>query len=209
MDDRNVTSEEKLLKVIRKQDKIKSSTPKGAKTTESKAPKAKAAGKESITTLLKFFNFCFIIVLCVFASLAGYKYFFEEQNAPVSGSVNKPEIDQEAVLANEKLLNPQPSLDNLPMMEREIFQSPWEKEVVEEAVEQEVIESSLPELESIIRVAGIVVDRLNSQVIVEDLESGVTLFLSEGNQVKGAQLIEIHETKAVFMYDQQRVEVEP
>lgn len=206
MEDRFVTSEEKLLKVIRQQDKLRSAT-KATKRMQSASGDIR---KDSTIGLLKFFNRVFVLVsICSLAFLI-YKYF--ELEKVQSQKVRVEPATDGAVsndVASNLIVNPEEFFTAVPevAVTRDIFEAPWEKPQEAVVPGQEAVVG--PDLKTVVRVAGIVLDQSNSQVIVEDLVSGETVFLSKGQEIKGAQLTEIFENKAVFLYQNQNVELTP
>ena len=66
-----------------------------------------------------------------------------------------------------------------------------------------------PDLSTFMRLAGIIMQQDDSQVIIEDLRQGETFFVSKGQDILGARLVDVFEDKAVFIYNNERVELTP
>ncbi|VAW12082.1 hypothetical protein MNBD_BACTEROID05-1003, partial [hydrothermal vent metagenome] len=89
---------------------------------------------------------------------------------------------------------------------RDIFQSPWEKPKIQR--ENPVVTKSFDELNKKIKIVGVVLDQ-NPQVIVENFKSKETVFLVPGDEIEGATLEEVQESRAIFLYQGKRVELVP
>ena len=88
--------------------------------------------------------------------------------------------------------------------ERNFFQYPWEKPKQDEGA----VKNVTVDLQSQLKVVGILLDR-EPKVIIEDLRTQQTLFLSRGERIGDAVLETIEEGKAVFLYNGQRIELVP
>jgi hypothetical protein len=202
MEERFITSEEKLLKVIRKQDKVRQVQ------KQPKRPMSFDPFKDSTVGMLRFCNRLFILVSIVFIGILVYKFFYLkaiqghelkvllENSAPAEGVAGSE-------VPTPELFPPQQDV----AVGRDLFQAPWEKPEDEQAAFVPVANGA--DLKSVIRLAGIVLDKTNPQAIVEDLVSGETVFLSKDGVIKDATLIDLDETKATFLYQNQRVELTP
>ena len=62
------------------------------------------------------------------------------------------------------------------------------------------------ELKDLIEIKGVLLEEKSPQLIVESKTTGKVYFLNVSAQVEGAQLVEINESKATFLYHQERVE---
>ncbi|MFC1510601.1 hypothetical protein ACFL49_02970 [Candidatus Omnitrophota bacterium] len=98
---------------------------------------------------------------------------------------------------------------------RNLFQPPQARKKHSNVVKKEYIplEETREILEPIkedvlagLKIVGILLDK-TPKVIIEDLESRETSFLSEGDQLQGAVLKEILEGKAIFLFEGRTVEV--
>jgi len=89
--------------------------------------------------------------------------------------------------------------------ERDIFELPWEK-IKSSKIER--FDSKIPELGRHIKVIGIVLDQ-DPKVIIENLKTRETLFLSKGERYGDMILQEIYEDKAVFLYNNEQIELAP
>lgn len=210
MDDRNISSEEKLLKVIRRQDKIRQKNePAGAiaRTSPGSGVTSNSVG------ILGFLNRVFIVAAIAFFALATHRYLTLVKDPGDIGDILPLPSGNVRVEGNKVrgFFGSDFASGQNRAWERDLFEAPWEKpQLVEDVVpESGEVVNPAPDLASIFRLAGIVMDQNESQVIVEDLQQGETIFVSRGQDVLGARLVEIFEDRAVFIYQNERVELTP
>ena len=174
-----------------------------------------SSDKDFIVGILRIFNQVFVLGVIGLTALFFYRY------------MNQPPIPRVEVRERPHLSNTENEVSQISLTDqqgfyryynrisnRDIFESPWEKpqppkpdlEPELEPVKPKIV---LPELQTLVRIAGIVVDQENSQAIVEDLKGGETRFMHKGDIVHGARLVDIREDKVVFIYDEERVELKP
>ena len=91
---------------------------------------------------------------------------------------------------------------------RDLFELPWEKPMQEGTGVQQPATAAQGELSQVLKVTGIVLDK-NPTVIIEDTRAQQTYFLNVGDEVMGAKLKEIDADKAVFQLNEQRIELTP
>ena len=93
---------------------------------------------------------------------------------------------------------------------RDIFMSPYEKEIIIPAEDKPTPVPPEPEIDlsQNFRLVGIVIDD-KPRVIIEDLEKQETLFLSAGDKLGEASLKEIQPERVIFSYRGQQVELLP
>jgi hypothetical protein len=211
---RDRPSEEKLLNVIRRQDRIRRK--KEPRNGLVRPSDEKTRGQRTSMSLVGFCNRLLLAAAVVFAGLAGFRY--QSMAGRAAGQYDRRVgSGDHGVVANQI---------DLSMFEaaapvqnrwggRDIFGAPWESPredastSVPPAVDVPPAAVRGPELSSVIRLAGIVMDQSASQIIVEDLAQNQTVFLSEGQDILGARLVDISEDKAVFIYQNERVELTP
>lgn len=204
-----MSSEEKLLKVIRRQDKIRQTKDK---KDRSSVDRLSSVPKGSSGWFLRFCNRMFILAAIVFGSFAGYRYSLLTQNTVTV--VQGPRASSDFRSVNATSLDTFFESDSLDfekrLGERDVFEAPWEKpqEIEDVALPKEVI-SVQPDLSTFMRLAGIIMQKDDSQVIIEDLRHGETFFVSKGQDILGARLVDVFEDKAVFIYNNERVELTP
>lgn len=207
MDDRNISSEEKLLKLIRRQDKIRpKNEPAGMDAQSSSRSASSSLG------ILGFLNRVFIVAAIAFFSLATYRYLTLVKDSGDIGDIS-PLSSSDVQMEGNRVsgfFGPEFVLGQNRAWERDLFEAPWEKPQLAEVVpESGEVVNPAPDLTLVFRLAGIVMDQNESQVIVEDLQQGETIFVSRGQDVLGARLVEIFEDRAVFIYQNERVELTP
>ena len=93
---------------------------------------------------------------------------------------------------------------------RDLFEPPWEKqnEVVETPPDDFPGAKSVMEFTQSVRLVGIIQDE-NPKAVVEDLINRETLFVSLGDEIKGATLSEIFGEKVIFRIGDEVIEMYP
>ena len=209
MKEDSLTSEEKLLRLIRKKDKSSetSSLPfQGNHATISPdlPGPAQTTGKPIDPLALA------IRILVV---MAGFILIF----VVAKYGKTKPPAEQPAFLGSavaDKVPAPEvsrPSFDIHPfdaykktMEGRDIFQSPWEKPVAAVSASN----ASAAELVKQLKLVGILLDK-DPKAIVEDLGTRQTFFVSPGEKIGSAIVSEVREDKVILIFGQEKVELVP
>jgi len=193
----HISPEEKLLKLIRKKDRSPVvPTAAGRKSSSFAGASDDKGGRGFFTFLEKFFIFiCFILFLYI-----GYEFLFTEKDLKVI-------LEEKGALLEggdfEKIAVAEPkpyTYYTLPTVERNIFQAPYANPKGAAPV------SNVPELTKNLKLVGVVLDR-DSQAVIEDAEGQQTFFLKKGEQVRGAIVDEIKESKVILLFGGQRVEL--
>ena len=197
---RSLTSEEKLLKIIRKKDNplYSNSKPKEASSKDDKSGEHKSKGD-----LLGFANIILIIGSIGTFCFLGYKYYiFQKKGMPLPSVRGGVALERKGfdidVFENKEPISYYEEV----VSRRDIFQAPWEKDkksVVKKVEEAPVIGSKL-------RLVGVLLDD-NPTAIIEDLKKNKTFFMSIGDIIDGAVLEEIQEGKAIFLQNSDRIEI--
>lgn len=201
-----VTSEEKLLKLIRKKDKDAKNKAQAKQDREDNSKKLDDDEKGKGFDFISLANKLLVIVIL---GLVGYvvvnHLLFKKENEPVLFAPVEPKGNQKQKQTTPKVKSTK-SFSSYEQVigQRDIFQSPWEKPKVQNAF----ISSTLSELKKKIKLVGIVVDE-ESIAIIEDVKSRETSFLTVGESISGAQIEEITEEKVVFILNDERVEFKP
>lgn len=178
-----------------------------------KVARNEGAGSGATVGILKLFNRLFIVAVVWLAAYLAFRY-MQQPPLPRIDVADAPFQAQGPGAVNRTVFDDQAGFFDFynRIAGRDIFESPWEKpQPIQPDVEPAPAppKIALPPLESLIRIAGIVVDQENSQAIVEDLRGGEVKFMREGQEVHGARLAEIREDRVVFIYDEERVELKP
>lgn len=202
------TSEEKLLKLIRKKQK----TPQPMLTDDSVTARQGSLDKKKADTknelgnkdFLKTFNGILIVALVVLCVYAVINYTVSvKNNIP---SVVMDDVPAEIVVGEAQELKedvrPYPLYQEI-IEERDIFMSPWEKPST-----GAVQNTNSTELGNQYKIVGIVVDN-NPQAIIEDVLNSQTIFAYKGDSVGSAVVEEIHEGKVIFLYNNEKIEMVP
>jgi len=200
--EKEATSEEKLLRLLRKKKSISSAPLPEEKRTaavgviESKDTKARI-------DLLKWINrLLFVICLVIIAYIVN-SYVLTKGSASLFLTQEiQPKVKEKDVRVSTKEDAQTFDFYAQTIHRRNLFLPPWEKD----QGENKVAEASNSDLEKDIRLVGIVLDK-NPKAIVEDVKSEDTSFLSIGDEIRGAKLIEVLEGKAIFDYNGQKVEI--
>ena len=195
-----MTSEEKLLQLIRKQDEsAKKQAQKGKKDAKKKST---AQGGGFFKTANKMLMMGSVGILL----FMGYAY-LKTDTAVDDGSMpdkrslpGKTDVSTEAVEARPF------SEYRDRYRQRDLFEYPWTKSEPSQGqeVSTEVVQAMA--LQSRLHIVGIVLDE-NSKAIIEDSQIGQTFFVSVGEEIAGAVVEDINEEKVTLKYNNERVEL--
>ncbi len=160
--------------------------------------------------LLRAVNLIALIAACSLVIYCGYSYKQEVRSGPLL------DIDTSIPVRSAKRIRPtirsvQPLADYLvDLKKRDLFQAPWEKQKEELTPEPPIVEDSQTILQftQSVRLVGIISDN-NSRAVMEDRISGETLFLSVGDEIRGARLQEVLGDKVIFVIGSEQVELYP
>ena len=208
--DRPLTSEEKLLSIIRKKKGPAAPADKKEETvTSEEKPKEKES--RSLNFFMSFLIFWYIFAIVIIMGLIAYvanevvsykpTLVVADHGAPAKDDAKDvPNSEQNIIPTTDKSLESYLSAAE----SRDLFLGPWEKE------ENSGNPNGEPQLNlsDEVKILGIVLDK-DPKVIVEDVKAGQTFFLSKGEAIKGAQLIEIQEDRAIFSYNGKKIELLP
>ena len=203
-----LTSEEKLLNIIRK----KKVVPEPEKKAAADAKKEKVIGSnfgqgKLQGHSLKIVNRILATGVPVLIVILGVQY-----------SVSKKELEskfQNQIAQSTKDEKKAADKNALPQevkpvdvylshfQERDIFMAPWEKPAAADG-----LNTSLAPLSEEIRVTGIILDS-DPKAIIEDIKTEQTSFLSRGDSIKNAKIIDIKEDRVIFEYNNSQVELVP
>lgn len=196
-----MTSEERLLKLIRKK--------KPAGTTDAKANSDESSGLKKQSQGTKDLSFSFVksinrLLIVVCAGIMAYIGFVYVGGRTLSEEVifaNKTERTEKIAQMQDK--GERKSFDYYESMlsENNIFLAPWERETGV-AIEG----SRQTDLGKNLNLVGIILDE-QPTAIIEDLKSKQTLFMNIGDKVNGAELNAVLEDRAVFLYNGQTIEL--
>ena len=212
MKEDSLTSEEKLLRLIRK--KNKSSAPplpsqeRNTTISPDLADQAQTAGKPmdfltlSIRVLAVTAGIILIFVLNNFVLL-------RTKPALTQAPSSATQIVKDTSLKEGELSAPafdvRPFDSYKQMMEgRDVFQSPWERPVQAAPVSG----ASAAELTKQLKLVGILLDK-DPKAVVEDLGTHQTFFVSPGERIGNAVVQEIRQDKVILIFGQEKVELAP
>lgn len=156
-----------------------------------------------------------VVLLCAACALAVYAFYHGKQ-MKVS-RVHGGGIDVSIPVRSANRIKPTLP-DVLPLgsyltdlQKRDLFEAPWEKvkEPVVETIPQPIPETkTIMEFTQTVRLVGIISDN-NPRAVVEDLVTRETLFITVGDQIKGATLDQIFGDKVIFKVGNEQVELYP
>ena len=205
--DQNISSEEKLLRLIRKRDKgrktsasLKESQPKENSTAEDSS-----VSKKEGADFLKLINNLFILILLGILGYILAQTVFAKKESMDSSMVAENVAMKKSSVSRASASEMKPFDDYQAKFEqKDIFISPWDR-ARQKPGNLKKISSDLTRQ---LKLVGIVLDE-NPQAIVEDIKERQTYFLSEGESIREAELMEIHEDKVIFNYNEETIELTP
>ncbi len=216
MKDDSLTSEEKLLRLIRKKDKFSAASAALSVQENQGAILSDSAGATQTDEKKMDVLALFIRVLAV---LAGIILIFvltkytrsQPPPLPAVSAQLQPAGNISAVPSREDEELPVPALEARPfesykqtMGGRDVFQAPWEKPAVAVAAPN----TSASELAKQLKLVGIMLDK-DPKAIVEDLATQQTFFVSPGEKIGNVIVSEILEDKVILIFGQEKVELVP
>ena len=208
----SVTSEEKLLKLIRKKEQSNKTGKKRGILQEF------LFGTEGFDGSFKFLNRFFIILICLSLLIIFSKLLFvKESTIEFSAPKGKESVDKEPSELHLAIPEPFESYDEI-IKKRNIFEFETEEskqpsEVVPSPEAppspppppEPVAQTTIQDVTRNLKLVGIVLTK-EPEAVVEDSEKNETLFLHKGDQVNGAAIEEIKEGLVVFTLNGQRME---
>jgi len=224
--DKEITSEEKLLKLIRKkndqENKNDSEKKKSSENTQDEQTK-----QSNQANYFRYANIFLIFGSVIFVILIINQYItYRNDDTVVSLTTDKNRNsggDQKKLLPEKKPFETY----KVKLSERNIFESLIKKPEPKKFVRPKRQPKRKPkpkskpkskpkkaqvnfeaQLRKQIKLVGLVIDQ-DPKAIVEDRKSKQTLFMSVGDKIGEAELQEIHEDKAIFFYKEQVIEFEP
>ncbi|MBF0479683.1 MAG: hypothetical protein HQL26_09400 [Candidatus Omnitrophica bacterium] len=201
-----VTSEEKLLKLIRqdsakKQKKMETKIPVPALAVPAASPENVPGG----VRVLKQFNWILVMVCLAGAGLIGYRYFELKSQTLVLPEIQTP---HQKIKTEVKALVSEPSSPPRYVVgEQDIFESPWTKAPAS-ASSVPAANQAFSQLQQDYKIAGIVIDQ-EPQVIFLNAKTNETFFVSKGEMIAGATVKDIQENKVVMTYNGTEFEMNP
>ena len=227
MKEDSLTSEEKLLRLIRKKDKSSEAPPLAlpedhpalspddlpdAANGEPR-PGREAQGSEKRMDVLALSIRVLAVTACVILILVLNKYALLRTKPPVALEpfFQTQIADDISSPSGKGEESPVPAIETRPfesykqtMEGRDVFQAPWEKPV------QTVPASgaSAAELSKQLKLVGILMDK-DPKAIVEDLGTQQTFFVSPGERIGNAVVGEIRQDKVILIFGQEKVELVP
>lgn len=211
--DKQVSSEEKLLKLIRKKKPFsrqgKPDNLEGSLGDSVDKSSLKQLGKKNKkgSDLILLSTRILILISLLMVGYIVYKYLWLGSDQGF-GRDNEPIVVTRGVKIDDVVIpqeEPKPFTYYQDVIsERNVFQAPWD--IVKKEVEiVPVVENDLNQK---LKVVGIILDE-QPTAIMEDLVSKQSVFMGIGDEIYNARLEDILEDKVVFILNGQRVELYP
>ena len=203
---KEVSSEEKLLNLIRKKNPAdkKESVPKETKADlDVSLPSVR-----ELPDFRKLFVQIFLVFCLACTIYIGSNYFLLKE-PPEVAVVPSSDDREDIVAADEVLPEPKPFTEYAEIIgKRDIFTSPFQRMPQESSNASEVPPAPAFDLSQNFKVVGIILDK-DPKAVIEDVRNRRTLFLSYGDKLEGGTLEEIRDGKVIFLFNGQRVELMP
>jgi len=196
-----MTSEERLLNLIRKK---KPSGDSGGDQGRGDPNASQVGLQEGGIAFLNHFN-RILVVLCVgLLAYIGVNYSQLDEGRGIL-PIKKFKVEKDAFAEEIALLSRSRSFDvyQEAIEERDVFQLPWEKPV--DSVSEGPGDFA-PDFTNRLKLVGIMLDK-DPKAIIEDKKINQTLFLSVGDKINGAAVLEIQENKVILDFDGQKIEL--
>lgn len=200
---KETTSEEKLLKLIRKK---KGEAKQGPLSLEQKVEKQEVSKKkkETKSDSLKKINILLVSIFILLSAYAVINYFKSNEQdkflAERPARTKKSAKEQKGRTKED--VKPYEYYQGF-ITQRDIFMSPWEKP--NDPTASNVTAS---EFSNQYKLVGIVLDD-NPQAILEETATGQSVFVHKGDTVGNARVEEIHEGKVILLYNNEKIELVP
>ena len=213
-----LTSEEKLLRLIRKKDKSSGSPSlpfQENQTTTSPDLPGEAQRSGNQMDVLSLSIRVLAVTACIILVFVLNKYVLLRTKPPAGQALSSPTQAAEDISlsagAKEEwelhvaAIEVRPFDSYKPAMEgRDIFQAPWEQP----AQDIPAPGVSSTELVKQLKLVGILLDK-DPKAIVEDLGTQQTFFVSPGERIGNAIVQEIRQDKVILIFGQEKVELVP
>ena len=203
---KEASSEEKLLNLIRKRSPLdkRENKLKEMKTSAMVAWPSVGVDVPQVSTRILLL-ICLICVIYIGSSFV----LKEPVNLDTLAQSEQPKKEGEAIVEEAAQVPKSFDLYSETLSKRDIFASPFQRAMTDSPA------STAPDapvqtfdLAQNFKIVGIVLDK-DPKVIIEDVRNQRTLFLSAGDKLEGGTLEEIHEGKAIFNFNEQRIELVP
>ena len=196
--DKQLTSEEKLLRVIRKKgtDEAKAS---GSKKTKEKG---RSLGERlSLTFVNRFLG----IIIIVGLALLGVKYFGKPNAENPDKLPHEKNLKEDTVKTDSIIADVKPyEFYWAEISKKDLFRLPWEQNTDNMNVTQPAGSEFLKSLQ----LTGIVLDK-DPKAVIEDTAAGQTYFLSVGDAISGAKVRSIGADRVMLDYNGTVQELKP
>lgn len=216
MKEDSLTSEEKLLRLIRKKDKSSEALPLALPEDHPEVSPDlpdEAQGPEKQMDVLALSIRVLAVTACVILIFILNKYALLRTKQPAAlepfheiqaGEGLKPSPASPGELSVPAIEVRSFESYKQTMEGRDVFQAPWEKPV--QAVPVSGV--SAAELAKQLKLVGILMDK-DPKAIVEDLGTRQTFFVSPGEKIGNAVVGEIRQDKVILIFGQEKVELVP
>jgi len=191
---REATSEEKLLKLIRQK----------KKPGHFDSGQNDHARKKRINPLKRIsFLFFFLSFGCVVYIAFNYNLIGQKEDTSSNIGMEVPRVDR--ITKKVSLPESKPfRFYEQRLQQRDLFEIPGMKL----KLKSNILDNIGADLSKRIKIVGIVIDK-DSKVIIEDVKTGKTFFLSEGERIGSAIIEKIQDDRVIFNYNNKKVELSP
>lgn len=207
-----MTSEERLLNLIRKKNQDTAQASRENKKDNEPAKKDQGAGKpkqEFSFDILKISNRIFLVLSVLILAYILMTYARGSDKGKIA--LDEPEKMIKEEKGAEKTAPVETFLEeNKPFSfyqqkieRRDIFHSPWDKPQEAADAPPAAVNAELPKQ---LKLIGVVLDD-DPKAIIEDAQTRETVFLSIGESISGAVIEEIKEGKVILRLNEEKVEL--
>ncbi len=205
----HITSEEKLLRLIRKKDKAVSPGKRPTQGIDAQGAGRKTEERPSGKDSFAWWNRILVILIIGIWAVILVRYFAEEKHRSMKhlpalvDSAGKDAPDSPA--GGPGVVEAKPFEFYAGKIEgRDVFEAPWEKPVPDSQAPADPASG----LSKRLKVVGILLDE-DPKAIIEDLETKQTFFLSPKERVGDIVVDEILEDKVIVIFNEEKVELTP
>lgn len=214
----HITSEEKLLRLIRKKDKAAAPANRPAQGMDARGAGRKSEERPVGKDSLALWNRILVILIIGIWAVILARYFSEEKHRSMnprsalvdsldSAGKDTPDSTRQSPAWRAPLgvVEAKPFEFYAGKIEgRDVFEAPWEKP----ALDSQAPADPALGLSKRLKVVGILLDE-DPKAIIEDLETKQTFFLSPKERMGDIVVDEIREDKVIVIFNEEKVELTP
>lgn len=206
----HITSEEKLLRLIRKKDKAAAPANRPAQGMDTQGAVRKSEERPAGKDFLTLWNRILVILIIGIWAVILARYFSSEKHRSMkpqsalvdsldSAGKDTPDSTPIGVVEAKPFEFYAGKIEG-----RDVFEAPWEKP----ALDSQAPADPALGLSKRLKVVGILLDE-DPKAIIEDLETKQTFFLSPKERMGDIVVDEIREDKVIVIFNEEKVELTP